>query len=578
MAAKTQTAITKHRLTPVEALERIKLFWAGRSQQQRAYLAVGLAATLAAGAFFVKIMGEPAYKPLMTGLEPADAQAVSSELAAKKIPYKVSQDGTSVLVPEDQVDAARLEVASHDAPHSGRIGFEIFDKVSWGQTEFDEKVNYQRALEGELERTIETMSNVKSARVHLVMATDSVFIDRERSAKASVALRLKRGTLTRDEVLEISRLVSGAVEELKPTDVVIIDADSNKTLDSATAPSDQSSDLERQLTQRLISTLAPVVGADRLRASVNVEYENGSSEESQDKYDPAVSVTLNMQRSEESTGPGFGVGGVPGTSSNVAAAKPVAPPVPATPANETASSAKGDQAKPADTKSTSPATATSPTATTASLVKDPGSSSKTESATYGVNKITRHVIEPAGGIRRLTAAVLLDDAVDHRMEKGKQVEIRRKRSPEEIKLISDIAQAAIGFNSVRGDVISVQNLSFDHAQAPEVPLPSLPDKMRKTVQEYSSLLRYAGMVSIFLLIYMTMVRPIQKRALAPPDPMQIAAMAVAANDPETAAIAETAASLAQRSAVLRKQLSDFVKAEPESSTNAVRVWLREGAQ
>ena len=263
----------------------------------------------------------------MSGLEAADAQAITAQLAAKKIPYLVSPDGTSITVPADQVDAARLEVASHDSPHSGRIGFEIFDKVSWGQTEFDEKVNYQRALEGELERTIQTMSNVKSARVHLVMATDSVFMERERGAKASVTLRLRGGTLSRAEVSEISRLIAGAVDELKPADVVIIDADSNQSLGlSGGGSTDPGDGIEQELTRRLISTLAPVVGADRMRASVNVEYETGSSEESQDKYDPAVSVTLNMQRSEDVTGPGAGVGGVPGTSSNVAAAKPVPPP------------------------------------------------------------------------------------------------------------------------------------------------------------------------------------------------------------------------------------------------------------
>ena len=175
-------------------MDRVKLFWAGRSTQQRVYLGAGLAITLAVVVFFAKMLATPVYKPLMSGLEPADAQAITAQLAAKKIPYLVSPDGASITVPADQVDAARLEVASHDSPHSGRIGFEIFDKVSWGQTEFDEKVNYQRALEGELERTIQTMSNVKSARVHLVMATDSVFMDRERGAKASVTLRLKGGS------------------------------------------------------------------------------------------------------------------------------------------------------------------------------------------------------------------------------------------------------------------------------------------------------------------------------------------------------------------------------------------------
>jgi flagellar M-ring protein FliF len=550
MAAKTQIAVTKQAAGTGQAMDRVKLFWADRSPQQRIYLGLGLALTLGVAAFFVKMMSTPEYKPLMSGLESADAQAIAAQLAAKKIPYLVSPDGTSITVPADQVDAARLEVASHDSPHSGRIGFEIFDKVSWGQTEFDEKVNYQRALEGELERTIQTMSNVKSARVHLVMATDSVFMDRERGAKASVTLRLRGGSLSRAEISEISRLVAGAVDELKPADVVIIDADSNKSVGLGGGPTDPGEGIEQELTRRLISTLAPVLGTDRMRASVNVEYETGSSEESQEKYDPAVSVTLNMQRSEDLTGPGAGVGGVPGTSSNVAAAKPVPPP------------AAG-----------APATVPPPT-----IAKEPSQTSKTESATYGVNRTTRHVIEPAGSIRRVTAAVLLDDAVERKQEKGKWVEIHRKRNPEELKTISELAQAAIGFNSARGDVISVQNLSFDHPAAEEIPPVSFVDKARKGINDYSSIIRYAGLLVLFLLVYLLMLRPIQKLALAAPNPQLAASRALVAGDAEAVAIGETAANLALRSQVLRKQLAEFVKAEPESSTNAVRAWLREEAQ
>lgn len=545
MAAKTQIAVPQ-KAAGAGAMERVKFFWASRNQQQRIYLAVGLAATLGVTAFFFKTLATPVYKPLMTGLQPADAQLVAGQLAGKKIPYQISPDGASITVPADQVDAARLEVASHDATHSGRIGFEIFDKVSWGQTEFDEKVNYQRALEGELERTIQTMSNVKSARVHLVMATDSVFMDRERGAKASVTLHLKAGTLTRPEVSEVSRLVAAAVDELKPGDVVIVDADSNQSLGSS-GPDDSNDGLEHELTKRLIATLAPVIGADRMRATVNVEYETGSSEESQEKYDPAVSVTLNMQRSEETTGPDAGVGGVPGTSSNVAAAKPVAP------------------AKPG-----APPTVVPPV----TISKDLGEASKTENATYGVNKTTRHMIEPAGGIRRLTAAILVDDVVERKQEKGKWVETRHKRSPEELKLISELAQAAIGFNTTRGDVISVQNLSFDRGPGlVEAPPLTILDKSQKAFHDYSSVVRYAGLTVLFLLVYMLMLRPIQQRALAalPPAEAQMAALLA----PESEPSAEAAAAMSLRTQVLKKQLADFVKSEPESSTNAVRAWLRE---
>jgi len=536
MAGKNQIAATKQAVGAGQAMDRAKLYWAGLKPQQRVYFGVGLAITLAAAVFFAKMIGTPDYKSLTTGLEAADAQTITAQLAAKKIPYLVSPDGTSISVPADQIDAARLEVASHDSPHSGRIGFEIFDKVSWGQTEFDEKVNYQRALEGELERTIQTMSSVKSARVHLVMATDSVFVDRERGAKASVTLRLRRGTLSRDDISAISRLVAGAVDELKPTDVVIVDADSNQSLGQSTGSPDGSDGIEQELTRRLISTLAPVVGADHIHASVNVEYETGSSEESQEKYDPAVSATLTMQHSEEGTGPGAAIGGVPGATSNVPSARASAP---------------------------------------KSIAKDSGQYSVTDNNSYGVNRTTRHVIEPAGSIRRLTAAVLLDDAVERKQENGKWTESHHKRQPDELQRISELAQAAIGFNSTRGDVISVQNLTFDRVEAEDLPPATLLEQTRKGLNDYSSEVRYAALLVLFLLVYLLTIRPIQKRILSAPNNSLAQIRAPVHSEPEAGAMLESPATLVQRNMLLKKQLAEFVKAEPESSTTAVRAWLRE---
>jgi flagellar M-ring protein FliF len=535
MAAKNQVAVAKQAPGTNQTLDRVRLFWTGLRPQQQVYLGLGLAVTLAVLGFFVKMIATPDFKPLLKGLEPADAQAITAQLDAKKISYRVSPDGTSISVPGDQVDAARLEVASHDSTSNGRIGFEIFDKVSWGQTEFDEKVNYQRALEGELERTIQTMSNVKSARVHIVMATDSVFMDRERGAKASVTLRLKRGSLSRDDLSSISRLVAGAVDELKPSDVVIVDADAGQSLGQSSS-GDGSDGIEQQLTRRLISTLGPIVGADHIRATVNVEYETGSSEESQDKYDPAVSATLTMQHTEENSGPGLANGGVPGTSSNVPTAK--------------AGSA-------------------------AAVAKDPGQSSKTDNNTYGVNRTTRHVIEPAGSIRRITAAVVVDDVTERKQVNGKWVQLHHKRAPEDLKLISDLAQAAIGFNSTRGDVISVQNLAFEHADAEDIPPATLAEQARKGLNDYSSEVRYGVLLFLFLIVYFLMIRPIQKRVLATPGSLPSPAQAHMIAEPGIEVIPESSAILAQRSMILKKQLADFVRAEPESSATAVRAWLQE---
>ena len=539
MAGKNQVAVTKPGPGTGQVLERARLFWSGLRPQQRIYLGAGLAVTLAVLGFFIKMIATPDYKPLLKGLEPADAQAVMAQLDAKKIEYRISPDGTSISVPAGEVDAARLEVASHDSTNSGRIGFEIFDKVSWGQTEFDEKVNYQRALEGELERTIQTMSNVKSARVHIVMATDSVFMDRERGAKASVTLRLKHGGLSRDDQSAISRLVAGAVDELKPADVVIIDADEGQSLGQGSASGDGSDGIEQQLTRRLMSTLSPIVGADHIRATVNVEYETGSSEESQEKYDPAVSATLTMQHTEQTTGPGTANGGVPGTSSNVPAAKAGA---------------------------------------AAAVTKDSGQSSKTDNDTYGVNRTTRHVIEPAGSIRRITAAVLVDDVTDRKQVNGKWVESHHKRDPEELKLIGDLAQASIGFNSVRGDVMSVQNLTFEHPDAEDLPPATLGDKARKELNDYSSEVRYGVLLLLFLIVYLLMIRPIQKRVLAIPNSLPAPAHAALAAESGLMPIQDSPAILAQRSIILKKQLADFVRAEPDSSVTAVRTWLQEETQ
>src|ERR1700683_786142 len=164
-------------------------FLTGLSVKQRLLLIGAAVLTIVVLASFAHLISTPDYVPLMTGMEPTEAQALGAKLAAKNIPYQLSADGKGVNVPSDKLDSSRMEVASDGMPHSGRLGFELFDKLNWGQTEFDEKANYQRALEGELEASIQTLRDVDSARVHLLLPTNSVFLDRERKAKASVILK-----------------------------------------------------------------------------------------------------------------------------------------------------------------------------------------------------------------------------------------------------------------------------------------------------------------------------------------------------------------------------------------------------
>jgi len=518
--------------------DQLTRFWASRNGRQKGFLLGGAAATALLLAYFVKLLGNPDYKPLFTDLDPQDAQTLAAQLDSQAIPHQISADGKTISVPADKLDAARLQTASQGQPHSGRLGFEIFDKMSWGQTEFDEKVAYQRGLEGELERTIKTLSDVESARVHLVMPTESVFLDRQRDAKASVILKLKRGGISKGAVLAISRLVSGAVDGLKPDDVSVIDADSDRSLVSGHDGADNGEGAEARLSEQLISTLEPVVGAGKIRATVNIDYDQVSTDESQEKYDPAQSALLSMQRSEDQAGGGAVASGVAGTASNIPVAK---------------------DGKPASLPA-------SPSAT---------QSSKTESAQYGVNKTVTHTITPAGRVQRITAALLVDDVVVKTMKGDKATFTHQKRSPEELAKIRELASAVIGFDEKRGDSLSVQNLSFENnSSEADLPPPTLASKVQKTVTDYSSLLRPASLLALFLLAYAFVIRPVQKQALKPIAPEPQPALAATGTTPSLGpgppGTEETI-----RAAQLKEKAIELIRQKPVDTARAMQAWMRE---
>lgn len=504
-------------------------------------------AALVAGVifFFGHLLITPDYKPLMTGMEPTDAQALASRLAAKSIPYQITPDGKTVSVPADKLDSSRLEVASEGMPHSGRLGFELFDKLNWGQTEFDEKVNYQRALEGELERTIQTLRDVESVRVHLVMPTESVFVDREREAKASVILRLRSGQLSQDTERSIASLVSGAVDKLSPQNVTITDADTNQPFAMHRPGSPADTELEDQLSRRLVSTLEPVVGAQRIRASVNVDYDTSSSEENQETYDPKSAVAVTMQTSEEKTSGGGTDSGVPGTASNVPNANP-----------------------PEKTEDDA---------------DDTVQSSKTQNATYAVDKTVRHTLQPMGRIRRITAALLVDDVVETQEANGKSSQTRRKRTSEELKQIETLAAAAIGLDEKRGDTLAVQNLSFQQLPQQVPAPPTKVEKIRVTLNDWSSMIRYGVIFLLFMLTYLLLLRPIKKQAISAfsqlPDKSaaQLKAEMGAGETPVSAEIMALS-DAERRSLGLQKQLAEKAKNEPAVTGRLVQAWLHEGSQ
>ena len=518
---------------------------------------------------FVKLTEKADFKTLYSGLAGPDAQAVVQRLAAKNIPYEISTDGTSVSVPADQLDKTRLDLAAEGMPQTGRLGFELFDKPNWAGSDFAEQVNYQRALEGELERTIQTLGNVESVRVHLVLPHESLFSDRERLAKAAVVMKLRGGGLSDDQVNAVTHLVASAVDNLAPENVTLIGADGRTPLvakgrDPARGAY-ASVELETSMAEKLVATLTPVVGPDHVKASVTLAYDQSSGDTTQEIYDPTNPVLLTDQVQEERFG-GSPPAGIPGTPSNVPSAPPntgakptgaaatgvgatppvvagpggAATPATATPAAGTpaaaAAAAAAEALAPgavAGAPSAPGALGTTPAGQTAAAqavnvagqasgarspnpmisISSESDGQRSESRTFAVSKTLRHTTDPAGRIQKIAAAVLVDDFVEVKDEKGKTSEMRRKRTPEEMKQIEDLAKAAIGFDAVRGDVLSVQNVSFVNAPIEKTIPPAIVERVRVVAEKWIWLGRYVVLLALFGIVYMLVLRPVKEQLM-----------------------------------------------------------------
>jgi flagellar M-ring protein FliF len=275
-------------------------------------------------------------------------------------------------------------------------------------------------MEGELEHTVGSLADVESARVHLVMPHYSLFRDQERPAKASVVLKLRHRNLVDGEPDAIRNLVASAVDGLVPDHVVLVDAAGRVPLGPRTADADRLKE-EQALEDKLVATLEPVTGVGNVRASVTLDYVNTAAEVTQETYDPSQTVTLSMQRTEQSTGPEPVAAGVPGTASNAPNTKslPVYP-----------------------QQTSAPQTA------------------KTESGTYGVSKTVKRTSEEPGRVRRLTAAIVVNDRLMQAADK-KHAAVWQARSGDELRNLTALAQAAVGFDSTRGDLVTVEDLGFE---------------------------------------------------------------------------------------------------------------------
>jgi flagellar M-ring protein FliF len=519
------------RIAGLWGLGRVR--WAEMPAQQRGWTVAAalLLVGLVGGIFWYGMRTD--WSTLYTNLDPEDARQTGIVLTQAQIPYDLTDNGAGIRVPAAQLDKARLATAAKGGLKSGRMGFELFDKPNWVGSEFDEQVNYQRALEGELEHTIGTLSDVESARVHLVLPHDSLFREQERPAKASVVLKLRHRSLADGEPDAIRNLVASAVDGLNPDHVVLVDAAGHLPLGPKSAEAMQLS-AEQALEEKLVSTLEPVTGAGNVRASVTLDYVDAATDETQESYDPNQTVTLSMQRTEQNSGAQAVAAGVPGAASN----------------------APNTQALPVYPRETTPP-----------------ESAKTESSTYGVSKTVKHTVEDPGRVRRLTAAIVVNDRMVQPATK-KTGAVWQQRSPNELRNLTALAQAAVGFDATRGDMLTVEDIAFDDNRA-AAPVP-LPEEVLDGAENSPLLLKYAAFFAGLVVVLAFGVRPALRHMGSLPaprgnKPRELANGADVApalpveqkeSDPEHA-----------RNQEIFEQVTKQLKREPTQSSRLLQSWI-----
>ena len=420
-------------------MDQFKKLWMSLPVRQR-WVIVILVALVGAGiAGISHWQRENSFRPLYTSLAQEDAAAIVQKLKTSGVEYRLSEGGSTVLVRGDRIAELRLEMAGAGLPKSGRIGFELFDKTNFGATDFTEHVNYRRALEGELERSVMSMNEVEQARVHVTFAKESVFLESRQPAKASVLVKVRAGAkLPASSVLAITHLVSSAVEGLSPDAVSVLDMRGNLLIRAKKQPAidgnepseavlEYQQQIERGLAAKVALTLEPLLGADKFRVAVSVENDFTSGDHSEETFDPSQSVMLSSQKIEDSSAAGTAAAGTPGTASNLP--------------RPTSGPGRGAN----------------------------GYARKTENVAYQSSRKVRRTKLPQGALKRVSATVLVDQEVRWEGKPGKLQRVLVPPSAEKMKVIRDLVAGIVGFKQDRGDQLVVETMPFETTLTAEPP-------------------------------------------------------------------------------------------------------------
>ena len=429
-----------------EGLQRLIEPFLAISPAKRA-LVIGVALfSMLAFAALIMLANRTDYRPLFTNLTTEDAGEIVKKLKESKIPYQLSSDGKGVMVPSDKVHELRLTLASEGLPQGGGVGFEIFDRKNFGMTEFVQKLNYQRALQGELARTISQLSGVEQARVHLVIPEKSLFKEAEKPPTASVVLKMKGSkSLKEGEIQGVVHLVAASIEGMNSENVTVLDSRGKILSKGGSGSSDAASKMssnmqetqrgyERNMEERLQTLLDRVVGGGKTVARVTAAFDFKQVERVEEKFDPETIAVRSEQRTEEKAGGGAAISGVPGVQTNLGRTTP----------------GGGGSVG--------------------------GGSKNDETLNYEVSRSSSRIIEPVGTLNKVSVAILVDGKYEApaAVKEGQPAKAKYiPRSPDELQKIEALVKGAIGFNAERGDQLSIQNIPFqdpgDSAGAADAP-------------------------------------------------------------------------------------------------------------
>lgn len=515
MAATTETmAGTAPDANP---LERLRQAFNRLGEQQKMIFLVGVAALIAVIVGSILWSRQPDWKVLFSNLNEKDGGAIVAILEAQNTPHRYS-DGGSLMVPAERVHEVRLKLASQGLPRGGMVGFELMENQKFGTSQFAEQVNYQRGLEGELARTIQSIGAVQAARVHLAIPKPSVFVREEQKPTASVMLNLYPGrTLDSGQIAGIGHLISSSVPQLPMANVAIIDQNGallsqlkSKLSDAGLDPAQLKyvRETENGVITRIEEILKPMLGAGNFKVQVAADIDFSQSEQTAESYRPnstPETTSIRSQQNNETANINQVIGGVPGALTNQ-------PPVPATapltqPATGT-TAAPGKPAKPGELQGKlESAGITAPL----NPVGQPISTSKNATINYEVDKTIRYTKQAMGNIRRLSAAMV----INHRRETGKDGQPVSKPIPDaEMKQINELVREAMGFNKERGDTISVANAPFTAVDKSESEIPLWKDP--ENISYAKDIAKYLIIAAIIAFLYFKIIQPSLKTMFEPP--------------------------------------------------------------